>query len=109
MVEEVEPPCGLGGAPAVHGHRDDVRAVLEVSHDRLALLAGLAADGHEAHRPPLAWPRPPEAASATGPALIEAMGDRGGPDEPAGWQERGAVVRVRPRRGRESVVRGQRH
>ena len=33
---QVQPPGGLGSAPAVHRHRDDVVAVLEVADENLA-------------------------------------------------------------------------
>jgi hypothetical protein len=46
VIEEVQPPGRLALAPAVHRHRHDVRAVLEVGDDRLTLLAGAAPDGH---------------------------------------------------------------
>jgi hypothetical protein len=35
---EVEPPGGLGCGPAVHGQGDQVRSVLDVTKERVALL-----------------------------------------------------------------------
>src|ERR1035437_8671647 len=42
MCLQVEPPGGLGIGPAVHGHGDQVRTVLEVTEDGHSLLTAAA-------------------------------------------------------------------
>ncbi len=89
MRLQVEPPGRLAIGPAVHGHGHQIGAVLVVAEDGDALLARLAAGGLEAHRPPLAGLRRPQALSPAGEPVESAMPDPRGAHEPAGRESRG--------------------
>src|SRR4029450_4541943 len=54
---EVEPPRRMSLVPAVHGERDEVPAVLDVTDDDAPLLPGLPTDGRETQRTPAALVR----------------------------------------------------
>ncbi len=88
MCLKVQPPGRFGVAPAVHGHGDEVRAVLKVAdHDRVD-SACPPPDGPKTHGAPTAGLRPPQTESASRRAVHAAVDDPEEPDEPAGRKRR---------------------
>ena len=81
---EVQPPGGLGFAPAVHGQGDEVRAVLVVPDDRDPCLARAPPDGVQAHEAePLASLGPLEAEPPPAEPVRRAVQRPEGPDQEA--------------------------
>src|SRR5215467_7764139 len=70
---QVEPPGRLALTPAVHRHRDDIGAILEIAEDDAAPLAGTAPGGGQLHRAPPIGLRTPQPDPATSDAVQAAM------------------------------------
>src|SRR5262249_39526816 len=85
---QVEPPCRLSGAPAVHRERVQVRPVLVVTEDGDPRLPGASADRVESHHPVGLRGRRPESEAAAGEPVQRPMNGPCEADDPAWWQER---------------------
>ena len=83
MGLQVQPPCRLALAPAVHGHGDEIRPILEVADHDAAFEAGPPADSVEAHGAPAVRLRPPQPHTSAGQTVQTAMGEPETPYEPA--------------------------
>ena len=88
MCLKVQPPGRFGVAPAVHGHGDEVRAVLKVADHHRVDSACPPPDGPKTHGAPTAGLRPPQTESAPRRAVHAAVDDPEQPDEPAGRKQR---------------------
>ena len=82
MGLQVQPPRRFAVAPAVHGHGDQVRAVLEVADDHAAFVSAAPADRGEAHRTPPVGFGPPQSQPAAAQAVHAAVGRPGQAHEP---------------------------
>src|SRR5919106_3623566 len=82
---QVQPPGWLGRAPAVHGHRDEVGAVLVVAEDHAPRLAAASTCRGDPQGPPLTRARSPQPSAAAARSHDPSVHVPGGLDEPSWW------------------------
>ena len=86
MSLQVQPPRGRGLGPAVHGHENQIRTILQVADDDFSLLARAAPDRPESQGAKLVGSRASEAEPAASHRVDGTVSRPGCADEPA-WRE----------------------